>query len=92
MEFMQDGSPWGTTGRELQNGVSLHYISEDIKTSTTHPTLFKAIPTDMQILHKQINFFTQLLRWILPTVLKTLTVRTPLLLVLESTLNSESSW
>lgn len=41
---------------------------------------------------KQINFFTQLLRWILQTVLETFTARAPLPAVPDSTLCCETSW
>lgn len=42
--------------------------------------------------NKQINFFTQLLRWILQTVLETFTARAPLPAVPDSTLYCETRW
>lgn len=72
MEFGQDGSPWGTTGRDQQNEARLLCFFEGIQE-------YKAMPTAIQIK------FTQLLRWILQTVPETFTARTLLPSVPDST-------
>lgn len=85
MEFGQDDSPWGTTGRDLPNGASLLSVFEGVQEVQAR---FKAMPIAMQI---NINFFTQLLRWLLQTALETFTTRAPLPSVPDNTLHYEAS-